>query len=80
MLPNLLEWQLWLPFQEGLSDKYDSGKLASMGMSIIVIGLIVLTFLDENTHMLLIIPALAILGLGFGLFLIPKYKCNHEFG
>jgi EmrB/QacA subfamily drug resistance transporter len=59
-------------FSGRLSDKYNSGTLASIGMSIIVIGLIILTFIDDSTSILLIVPALAVLGLGFGLFSSPN--------
>jgi EmrB/QacA subfamily drug resistance transporter len=55
-----------------LSDKFDSGKIASIGMSLVVIGIIFLIFLDDSTPIILIIPDLIILGLGIGLFSSPN--------
>jgi EmrB/QacA subfamily drug resistance transporter len=63
---------LMASFSGRLSDKYDSGKLASIGMALVVVGIIVLTFLNDNTQTWLIIPALGILGIGFGLFSSPN--------
>lgn len=59
-------------FSGRLSDKYNPAILASIGMSIIVAGLIVLTFISENTHNYFIISTLALLGSGFGLFTSPN--------
>lgn len=59
-------------FAGRLSDKYDSRILSSLGMSIIVIGLILLSFLGENTVVPYIIMSLIILGIGFGLFSSPN--------
>jgi EmrB/QacA subfamily drug resistance transporter len=55
-----------------LSDKYNPGKLASIGMALVVVGIIILTFNDSNTQTLFIIPPLIIIGLGIGLFSSPN--------
>jgi len=55
-----------------LSDKYDSGLLSSIGMTIIVIGITLLIFLDVNTSYTYLIISLLILGLGFGIFSSPN--------
>jgi len=55
-----------------LSDKISPRWLASSGMAISVIGLIMLTFLKMETSQTYIVVALAILGLGFGLFSSPN--------
>jgi len=51
-----------------LSDKFSPRWLASSGMAISVIGLMMLAFLKMETSQTYIVVALAILGLGFGLF------------
>jgi len=55
-----------------LSDKRDPHILASIGMSIIVVGLFLLSFLQQATSNYYIIGSLLILGVGFGLFSSPN--------
>lgn len=55
-----------------LSDKYDPRVLASAGMSIIVVGLVLLACLGMDATNTYIIVSLAILGTGFGLFSSPN--------
>ncbi|HBX50679.1 MAG TPA: MFS transporter [Bacteroidales bacterium] len=55
-----------------LSDRYNPGILASIGMTIIIAGLIPLIFLNTETSLIYIIISLVILGLGFGLFSSPN--------
>ena len=55
-----------------LSDRYDSRILSSLGMAIIVVGLVMLSFLDHETGKGYIITSLVILGSGFGLFSAPN--------
>jgi MFS family permease len=59
-------------FSGRLSDKMDSGKLASIGMALAVVGILLLTFLDISTKTIFIIPALVVLGSGIGLFSSPN--------
>jgi EmrB/QacA subfamily drug resistance transporter len=59
-------------FSGRLSDKYDSRILSSLGMGIIVIGLVLLSFLGNATEKIYIIISLIILGIGFGLFSSPN--------
>ena len=59
-------------FSGRLSDKHDSRILSSLGMGIIVIGLAMLSFLDDATGKGYIITSLIILGTGFGLFSSPN--------
>lgn len=59
-------------FSGRLSDKIDSRILSSLGMGIIVIGLILFTFIDKDTANTYLIISLAILGFGFGLFASPN--------
>lgn len=59
-------------FAGKLSDKYDSRILSSLGMGIIVVGLICLAFLDRASSRLYISICLVVLGMGFGLFSSPN--------
>jgi len=55
-----------------LSDQYDPRVLASIGMSIVVVGLAFLVFLSASTPLLYIIISLVIVGIGFGIFSSPN--------
>ncbi|MEN6554266.1 MAG: MFS transporter [Methanobacterium sp.] len=55
-----------------LSDKFDPGKLASLGMGIITIGLLILALITAETSLYIIILALAIIGIGIGIFSAPN--------
>jgi MFS family permease len=59
-------------FSGRLSDRVNPRWLASSGMAIGVIGLLMLSFLGMDTSRSYIISALAILGFGFGLFSSPN--------
>lgn len=60
------------PFAGRLSDKFDSGKLASLGMAIITIGLLIFALITAETSVYFIILGLAILGIGVGIFSAPN--------
>lgn len=55
-----------------LSDKYKPGLIASIGMSLVAIGLLMLAFAGLNTGIGFIIFSLVILGTGFGFFSSPN--------
>ncbi|OFX34252.1 MAG: MFS transporter [Bacteroidetes bacterium GWA2_32_17] len=55
-----------------LSDKFDSRILASIGMAITVVGLVLLFNLDSETTNLFLIISLVIVGIGFGMFSTPN--------
>jgi EmrB/QacA subfamily drug resistance transporter len=55
-----------------LSDKHDPRILSSIGMSIIVAGLLMLSFISEDTSRTFLIMSLVVLGAGFGLFSSPN--------
>jgi len=59
-------------FSGRLSDKMNPRWLASSGMAISVIGLLMLAFIEQNTSLSFIVVALAVLGFGFGLFSSPN--------
>ncbi|HEX3012919.1 MAG TPA: MFS transporter, partial [Methanobacterium sp.] len=60
------------PFAGRLSDKFDSGKLASLGMAIITIGLLIFALITAETSVYFIILGLTILGIGVGIFSAPN--------
>jgi EmrB/QacA subfamily drug resistance transporter len=59
-------------FSGRMSDKYDPRILSSLGMGIIVVGLVMLTFLTPSIDMPYVVGSLLILGMGFGLFSSPN--------
>ncbi|TAL67357.1 MAG: MFS transporter [Bacteroidetes bacterium] len=63
---------IFAPISGRLSDKIESRIIASIGMGLTVIGLILLTLLNEQSGKFYIITCLIILGLGFGLFSSPN--------
>ncbi|MDI6643429.1 MAG: MFS transporter [Methanobacteriaceae archaeon] len=60
------------PLAGRLSDKYNPRVIASVGMSIVTAGLLVFTFINDQTSINLIIGGLVLLGFGFGLFSSPN--------
>lgn len=60
------------PVSGRLSDKYDSRILSSIGMGIAAGGLIILAFLNVETHIYWIIISLILIGIGSGLFATPN--------
>jgi len=60
------------PLAGRLSDKVAPRILASAGMALTTLGLVLLIFLDENTAIGFIIASLMILGLGFAFFSSPN--------
>lgn len=60
------------PLAGRMSDRYEARIIATIGMTIVTLGLFALAFLNENTNLPFIIISLAILGLGFGLFSSPN--------
>jgi len=59
-------------FSGRLSDKINPRWLASSGMAISVVGLVMLAFIEIDSTQSYIILALGILGFGFGLFSAPN--------
>jgi len=55
-----------------LSDHHNPGVLASIGMAVTSVGLIILCFLTEQTSVLTIVAVLVIMGAGFSLFSSPN--------
>ncbi len=72
----LMSWPLTMalisPVAGRLSDKHNPGVMASTGMAISSLGLIMLCFLTEHTSVILVITILVIMGAGFSLFSSPN--------
>ncbi|MCU7500623.1 MAG: MFS transporter [Ignavibacteria bacterium] len=60
------------PFAGRLSDKVEPGVIASLGMGLLALGLFALAFIGTGTSTGFIVPALMIIGMGFGLFTSPN--------
>jgi EmrB/QacA subfamily drug resistance transporter len=60
------------PFTGNLSDKIEPRIVATIGMSLSTIGLIMLAFISFDTSIMYIIFSLVILGTGFALFSSPN--------
>ncbi|NLN29751.1 MAG: MFS transporter [Bacteroidales bacterium] len=59
-------------FAGKLSDRYNPGIIASYGMALTSLGLIMLCFITQDSPLVLIIILLAVMGIGFGLFASPN--------
>ena len=60
------------PISGRISDKIDPQKLAAIGMGFVTVAILILCFLDETTPLYLIIIAMFLQGLGYGLFSTPN--------
>ena len=63
---------IFSPLAGRLSDRIEPRIIASVGMGLTTIGLVLLTFLNQNTGIEFIIASLIILGFGFALFSSPN--------
>ena len=60
------------PLAGKLSDKINPQKLAAIGMVFVTFALIILSFLNKDTPMYLIIFAMLVQGIGYGIFCSPN--------
>lgn len=60
------------PLAGSLSDRAEPRVIASIGMALTTMGLIMLAFLDNHSGMAFVVISLLILGTGFGLFSSPN--------
>jgi len=63
---------IFSPFAGRLSDRIEPRLIASAGMALTTIGLIIFIFLNEETPLALIIGNLILIGFGFALFSSPN--------
>lgn len=72
----LMCWPLTMalisPAAGKLSDKQNPGVLASIGMAITSVGLVMFCFLTAGTSLVFVITVLVIMGIGFSLFSSPN--------
>lgn len=60
------------PWAGKISDKYSPGAIASIGMAMTMIGLVLFSFLQIYTPLIYIIVCLIFIGAGFGFFSSPN--------
>ncbi|MBA4321867.1 MAG: MFS transporter [Odoribacter sp.] len=72
MISQPVVMALLSPLAGKLSDKRNPGVIASVGMGLTAAGLILLCFVNENTHVSTIVFLLLLMGTGFGLFSSPN--------
>ncbi|MGD0583089.1 MAG: MFS transporter [Bacteroidales bacterium] len=72
MISQPVAMALLSPVAGKLSDTRNPGVIASVGMGLTAIGLILLCFITADTSNLLIVGLLLMLGIGFGLFSSPN--------
>jgi EmrB/QacA subfamily drug resistance transporter len=72
LLAQPIAMMLLSPVAGKWSDKTDAGKIATLGMSIIVICIFVLLFISPETPLIILIAVLIVLGSGFALFSSPN--------
>jgi EmrB/QacA subfamily drug resistance transporter len=63
---------IFSPVAGRLSDKYESRKVAALGMSLSFVAVLLLVFLNDETPLWYIISALALSGLGVAFFSSPN--------
>ncbi|WP_290899508.1 MFS transporter [Ferroglobus sp.] len=63
---------LFSPFAGWLSDRVEPRVVASAGMAVTALGLLIFSTIDENTKLSLIISNLMLMGFGFALFSSPN--------
>jgi len=72
MISQPVMMALLSPLAGKLSDKYNPGVIASIGMGLTATGLIMLCFLTATSPVYMIVGLLIIMGIGFGLFSSPN--------
>ena len=60
------------PFSGKLSDKIEPQKLSAIGMGFVTVALFLLVFLEKNTPLIIIIVAMVLQGIGYGIFSSPN--------
>ncbi|MFP4025867.1 MAG: MFS transporter [Thiohalospira sp.] len=63
---------IFSPLTGRLSDKVDPGKIASIGMALISVGLFVIAFIRMDTSIIFISFILIVFGIGYALFSSPN--------
>jgi EmrB/QacA subfamily drug resistance transporter len=72
MISQPLAMTLLSPIAGKLSDRMDPGVIASAGMGLTAIGLVMLCFITVSTPVCMIVTLLTVMGIGFGFFSSPN--------
>lgn len=72
LLVSPIVMSITAPYAGKISDKYHPQKIATVGLVITTSALIILSFLDKNTPMYIILIAMALQAFGTGLFSSPN--------
>lgn len=72
MISQPVAMTLLSPLAGKLSDKYNPGVIASIGMGLTAAGLVCLCFITAGTPVYIIVALLLLMGVGFGLFSSPN--------
>ena len=72
MVSQPLMQAIFTPFAGKLSDRVEPQKVASYGMGLTVIGLVLFAFLREGTSLWFVVATMALHGFGFALFSSPN--------
>jgi MFS family permease len=67
---------LFSPFAGRLSDRFEPQLISSLGMTLTVLGLILLIFINGDTGIQYIVMCLVLLGIGFALFSSPNVNAT----
>jgi len=60
------------PVAGRISDKFSPFKISSMGMALCAAGIFIFIFLENDTHIALVLAALVVTGFGFSMFSTPN--------
>ena len=63
---------IFSPLAGRLSDRIEPRLLASSGIAVTTVGLVMLAFLEDSSSLAYVITALLVAGIGFGLFSSPN--------
>jgi EmrB/QacA subfamily drug resistance transporter len=64
------------PFAGRLSDRFEPQLISSLGMTLTVIGLVLLLFIGDDTNIQYIVMCLILLGVGFAFFSSPNVNAT----
>jgi EmrB/QacA subfamily drug resistance transporter len=67
---------LFSPFAGRLSDRFEPQLISSLGMTLTVLGIILLIFINGDTGIQYIVMCLVLLGIGFALFSSPNVNAT----
>jgi MFS transporter, DHA2 family, multidrug resistance protein len=74
LLPWLIAATVMAPISGPLADKYNSSRLAAIGLGLFTAGLVCATLIDANSSPLDIAWRMALCGIGYGLFQSPNNR------